>query len=198
MTKILVVEDEEHIRRVVALALMSEGYEIIEAVHGLMGYSKAVSERPNLIIMDLNMPVMDGLVALGKLKGNPSTGEIPVIILTGRIDAASERQCMQAGAIDYIKKPWGQGELEDRVAMALNYPDDLGRESRANNVDSDPPEQGPHPDDSDADGSEVESGGNDVEPDGPEREYRVKNFQLGETGQEYRLSRFHPEEQDSG
>lgn len=124
MTRILVVEDERHIRQVVKLILVSEGYEIIEAVHGLMGYTQAVSEQPQLIIMDLNMPVMDGLEALGKLKGNPSTKEIPVIILTSRIDAASERQCMQAGAIDYIKKPWGLRELEDRVAMALNYPDD--------------------------------------------------------------------------
>ncbi len=127
MTRILVVEDEEHIRRVVTLTLMSEGYEIIEAVHGLMGYSKAVSEQPQLIIMDLNMPVMDGLAALKKLKSNPDTEKIPVIILTGRMDAASERRCMQAGAIDYIKKPWGQQELEDRVAMALNFPDDLIR-----------------------------------------------------------------------
>lgn len=133
MTKILVVEDEEHILQVVALTLGSEGYEIVEAVHGLMGYTKAVSEQPHLIIMDLNMPVMDGLAALNKLKANPDTEKIPVIILTARIDSASERQCMQAGAVDYIKKPWGQQELEDRVAMALNYPEEPGREYRVNN-----------------------------------------------------------------
>ena len=127
MTRILVVEDEEHIRRMVALTLTGEGYEIIEAVHGLMGYTKAVSEQPHLIIMDLNMPVMDGLTALAKLKRNPDTGKIPVIILTARIDAASERKCLEAGAFDYIKKPWGPRELEDRVAMALNYPADLER-----------------------------------------------------------------------
>ena len=130
MTRILVVEDEVDVRNVVNLTLSSEGYEIIEAVHGLMGYIKAVSERPDLIIMDLNMPVMDGLEALNKLKANPDTENIPVIILTGRIDATSERECMQAGTVDYIKKPWGQGELEDRVAMALNYPNDPDRVSR--------------------------------------------------------------------
>ena len=166
MATILVVEDEEHIRRVVKLTLMDEGYEIIEAVHGLMGYSKAVSEQPHLIIMDLNMPVMDGLAALSKLKGNPDTEKIPVIILTGRIDAASERECMQAGAIDYIKKPWGQQELEDRVAMALNYPDDLGRESRVKN---------PHPDET-------------------VREPGVTNFQLGDTAREYDVTNFRLEE----
>ena len=133
MTKILVVEDEDHVRQVVALTLMGEGYQIVEAVHGLMGYNKAVSEHPHLIVMDLNMPVMDGLEALSKLKGNPETAKIPVIILTARIDAASERQCMEAGAVDYIKKPWGKQELEDRVAMALNNPLDLEREYRVSN-----------------------------------------------------------------
>ena len=133
MTKILVVEDEDHVRQVVALTLMGEGYQIVEAVHGLMGYNKAVSEHPQLIVMDLNMPVMDGLEALSKLKGNPETAKIPVIILTARIDAASERQCMQAGAVDYIKKPWGKQELEDRVAMALNNPLDLEYEYRVSN-----------------------------------------------------------------
>ena len=180
MTRILVVEDEENIRRMVTLTLTSEGYEIIEAVHGLMGYSKAVSEQPQLILMDLNMPVMDGLAALSKLKGNPDTEKIPVIILTGRIDAASERECMQAGAIDYIKKPWGGQELEDRVAMALNYPDDLGRESRANIAE---------PDDQDG-----EPGVDDVEPDDLDREFRVKNFQVGELGREFNVNNFHLEE----
>lgn len=180
MTRILVVEDEEHIRRVVALTLISEGYEITEAVHGLMGYSKAVSEQPHLIIMDLNMPVMDGLTALSKLKGNPATEKIPVIILTARIDAASERECMQAGAVDYIKKPWGQQELEDRVAMALNYPDDLGRKSRVNDVVPDSPNEEPPVD--------------EIDPDGPDREYRVKNFHLGELDGGYHVNNFHLEE----
>ena len=118
---ILVVEDEELVRRAISLILTAEGYEVIEAVHGLMGYSKAVELKPELILMDLNMPVMDGLEALGKLKANPETRDIPVVILTSRIDAASERQCSLAGATDYIKKPWGQQELEERVALALKY-----------------------------------------------------------------------------
>ena len=121
MTRILVVEDEEHVRRAVSLILMAEGYEIVEAIHGLMGYSKALELKPDLIIMDLTMPVLDGLDALAKLKSDPVTRGIPVIILTSRIDAASERQCAQAGAADYIKKPWGGQELEERVALALNF-----------------------------------------------------------------------------
>lgn len=128
MTRILVVEDEEHVRRAISLILMDEGYETIEAVHGLMGYSKALELKPELILMDLNMPVMDGLEALCKLKANPATRGIPVIILTSRIDAASERECHQAGAIDYIKKPWGKKELEERIALALNFSQDRGQD----------------------------------------------------------------------
>ena len=68
------------------------------------------------------MPVIDGFEVLRRLKENPSTSHIPVIILTAKIDAASERECMRLGAVDYIKKPWGPSELEDRISMALRYP----------------------------------------------------------------------------
>ena len=121
MAKVLVIEDEVQVRHVVRLLLMAEGYEVVEAAYGQAGYSEAVSEKPDLILLDLLMPVMDGFDVLAKLKGNQATRPIPVIILTSRIDAASERRCMQAGAEDYIKKPWGPGELEDRVRLALGY-----------------------------------------------------------------------------
>ena len=68
------------------------------------------------------MPVIDGFEVLRRLKENPSTSHIPVIILTAKIDAASERECTHLGAVDYIKKPWGPHELEDRIGMALGYP----------------------------------------------------------------------------
>ena len=121
MAKLLIIEDEVQVRHIVRLLLMPEGHEVVEAAYGQAGYSKAVSEKPDLILLDLMMPVMDGFDVLAKLKGNRVTRPIPVIILTSRIDAASERRCMQAGAEDYIKKPWGRGELEDRVRLALAY-----------------------------------------------------------------------------
>ena len=124
MTKILVIEDETYVRDFVIRLLDAEGYETIQAAYGQIGYSKAVSENPDLILLDLIMPVMDGLEVLRKLKRNLLTGPIPVIILTARIDAGSERECMQAGAVDYIKKPWGHRELEDRVRLALDYQQD--------------------------------------------------------------------------
>ena len=123
MAKILVVDDETNVRQVIGMLLFRAGYEVIEAEHGLIGYSKAQSDNPDLIVLDLMMPFMDGYEVLQKLKGNPATKKIPVIILTAKIDATSEHECMRLGAVDYIKKPWGPRELEDRVGMALGYPE---------------------------------------------------------------------------
>ena len=123
MIKVLVIDDEQLIRQVVNRLLTFEGYEVIEAPYGQAGYQMAVSEKPNVILLDLMMPVMDGFAVLSKLKRQPKTKAIPVIILTARIDAESERRCMESGAVDYIKKPWGPGELGDRIAMALGYPE---------------------------------------------------------------------------
>ncbi len=121
MTKVLVIDDEPVVRQVVNRLLTGEGYQVIEAPYGQAGYQLAISEKPNIILLDLMMPVMDGFQVLSKLKSNPETRPIPVIILTGKIDAESERRCMRSGAVDYIKKPWGPGELKDRIAMALGY-----------------------------------------------------------------------------
>ncbi len=121
MTKVLVIDDEPVVRQVVNRLLTGEGYQVIEAPYGQAGYQMAISEKPNIILLDLMMPVMDGFQVLSKLKSNPETRPIPVIILTAKIDAESERRCMRSGAVDSIKKPWGPGELKDRIAMALGY-----------------------------------------------------------------------------
>ena len=123
MFTILVIDDEADIRNVVSTLLTQAGYQTIDAEYGLSGYGRAQAEQPDLILLDLMMPVMDGFEVLRKLKSDSSTQTIPVIILTARIDAASERECMRLGATDYIKKPWGPKELEDRIGMALGYPE---------------------------------------------------------------------------
>ena len=69
------------------------------------------------------MAIMDGFQVLHKLKNNPETVRIPVIVLTARIDAESERRCMAAGATDYIKKPWGPAELQERIAIIVGARD---------------------------------------------------------------------------
>lgn len=119
MTKVLVIDDDSMVREMVVRLLILEGYQVIEAAYGQAGVADAISEKPNIILLDLNMPIMDGFQVLHKLKSNPETERIPVIILTARIDAESERRCMAAGATDYIKKPWGPAELQERIAIIV-------------------------------------------------------------------------------
>ncbi|MCH2538685.1 MAG: response regulator [Dehalococcoidia bacterium] len=114
MTKVLVIDDDSMVR-----LLILEGYQVIEAAYGQAGYAAAISDSPNIILLDLNMAIMDGFQVLNKLKNNPETVRIPVIVLTARIDAESERRCMAAGATDYIKKPWGPAELQERIAIIV-------------------------------------------------------------------------------
>ena len=111
------------VRKGVGALLRQAGHEGIDAEYGVSGIAMAQSERPDLILLDLNMPVVDGFEVLSRLRGDPVAKRIPVIILTAKIDAASERACMELGAVDYIKKPWGPQEIEERVAMALGYPE---------------------------------------------------------------------------
>ena len=119
MTKVLVIDDDSMVRETVVRLLILEGYQVIESAYGQAGYAAAKSESPNIILLDLNMPIMDGFEVLHKLKSNPETERIPVIVLTARIDAESERRCMAAGATDYIKKPWGPAELQERIAIIV-------------------------------------------------------------------------------
>ena len=122
MPKILVLDDEAAVRNVVGMLLAQAGYDVMLAGYGQAGYRKAQSDEPDLIPLDLMMPVIDGFEVLRRLKENPKTCCIPVVMLTAKIDAASERECMNFGAVDYIKKPWGPRELEDRIGMALGFP----------------------------------------------------------------------------
>ena len=119
MTKVLVIDDDSMVRETIVRLLILEGYQVIEAAYGQAGYAAAISDSPNIILLVLNMAIMDGFQVLHKLKNNPETVRIPVIVLTARIDAESERRCMAAGATDYIKKPWGPAELQERIAIIV-------------------------------------------------------------------------------
>ena len=119
MTKVLVIDDDSMVRETIVRPLILEGYQIIEAAYGQAGYVAAISDPPNIILLDLNMAIMDGFQVLHKLKNNPETVRIPLIVLTARIDAESERRCMAAGATDYIKKPCGPAELQERIAIVV-------------------------------------------------------------------------------
>ena len=187
MPKILVVDDDAGVRNVVGMLLARAGYNVILAEYGQIGYRKAQSDKPDLILLDLMMPVIDGFEVLRRLKENPSTSHIPVIILTAKIDAASERECMNLGADDYIKKPWGPHELEDRIGMVLGYPDldppevlypdEPPSDEEGNNREHRDPSRGQESPTRQAPTSNGQENSENSETDQPRR-FRIRTFRL--------------------
>jgi len=113
---ILVVDDEPQIRRVLRTTLTAEGYTIIEARDGAEALEKVRSERPDLILLDMNMPVLDGLQACREIR---SGSEVPIIMLTVRSAEKDKVRALDAGADDYVVKPFGMQELLARVRALL-------------------------------------------------------------------------------
>ena len=150
MTRILVVDDERDVRDVVKTTLEENGYQVLEATDGLEAYAAAaeaaVAEKPDLIVLDLMLPKLNGFEVLEKLKENPQTSYIPVVILTARGQSQDEDRALRSGATDYITKPWSADELTDRVRIALDHrrTAKLHRVRSADRVtDSRPTELGP-------------------------------------------------------
>ena len=105
MTKILLVEDNEMNRDMLSRRLMKKGYEVVIAVDGKEGVDMAHSENPEIILLDMSLPVMDGWTAAGQLKGDPATHAIPIIALTAHAMAGDREKALEAGCDDYDTKP---------------------------------------------------------------------------------------------
>ena len=105
MPKILLVEDNEMNRDMLSRRLTRKQYEVLEAVDGGEGVEMARSEAPDLILMDMSLPVMDGWEATRLLKASPETGSIPIIALTAHAMSGDREKAMEAGCDDYDIKP---------------------------------------------------------------------------------------------
>jgi two-component system KDP operon response regulator KdpE len=116
VTTILVVDDEPQIRRVLRATLSSKGYEVVEAKSGQEAIEMVVTERPELILLDVNMPVMSGLEACSKIR---LSFDGPIIMVTVRNAERDKISALDAGADDYIVKPFAIGELLARIRAAL-------------------------------------------------------------------------------
>jgi two-component system, OmpR family, KDP operon response regulator KdpE len=114
--KILVVDDEPQIRRMMRVTLSGSGYQVFEARSGEDALDKFRAHLPDLVILDLNMPGMDGLEVCREVR---STSEVPIIVLTVRNSEKEKVQALDAGADDYITKPFGIPELLARIRAAL-------------------------------------------------------------------------------
>lgn len=117
-TPILVIEDEPQIRRLVQLTLESSGFAVHLAGTGQEGLSRSASDHPEAIVLDLGLPDMDGTEVLKAIR---SRSTIPVLILSVRSAEADVISCLDAGADDYLMKPFRQGELVARVKAAIRH-----------------------------------------------------------------------------
>lgn len=115
MPKILIVDDEPDVRELVEFNLTKEGWEVIEAENGLEGMKKAKQEHPDLIILDLNMPEMDGMTMFKNLRDSKKTHDIPVLMLTAKKELGDKLEGLAEGADDYVSKPFSTKELVLRV-----------------------------------------------------------------------------------
>jgi DNA-binding response OmpR family regulator len=113
--KVLIVDDEEYIQHILNFSFGAEGYDVVTASDGEEGLSKAKDEKPDVIVMDIMMPRMDGYEACKKIKSDPATRNIPVILLTAKGRDADRKLGSDAGADDYIVKPFSPGRLIERV-----------------------------------------------------------------------------------
>jgi DNA-binding response OmpR family regulator len=117
--KILVVDDEPDIVELVAFNLRAEGYDVLTARDGLQALNLAREALPDLIVLDLMLPEMDGLAVCEILRRLPSTAPIPVIMLTAWSNKLSRAIGLETGASDYVTKPFSPRELVLRVNRAL-------------------------------------------------------------------------------
>lgn len=113
---VIVIEDEAQIRRFLRTTLITEGYNLFEAETGRQGLTEAATRKPDLIILDLGLPDMDGLDVIAQLRAWSS---VPVIILSARSQEGDKVVALDAGADDYLVKPFGAGELLARIRVAL-------------------------------------------------------------------------------
>jgi len=121
MFKILYVEDNPQNMRLVRKILMAAGYEVIEATNGLSGVATAEREKPDLILMDVNLPDINGLEATSRLKANPPVAAIPIIALTANAMHGDRENCLAAGCDGYLAKPVMKNELLNTVALFLKH-----------------------------------------------------------------------------
>lgn len=109
--KILVVDDERHIVRLVEVNLQRAGYDIVVAYDGVEALEKVKSDTPDMIVLDVMMPRMDGFEVLQNLQADPSTADIPVIMLTAKAQDADIFKGWQSGVSSYLTKPFNPREL---------------------------------------------------------------------------------------
>ena len=120
MTTILLVEDNELNRDMLSRRLIRRDYEVVMAVDGQQGVEMAIEQKPDLILMDMSLPVLDGWAATRQLKANAATAGIPVIALTAHAMDGEREKCLQAGCDDFDTKPVEFKRLLEKIKHWLS------------------------------------------------------------------------------
>ncbi len=117
--RILVVEDQEDNRQILRDLLGSTGYEMVEAENGEDALTVAAAEQPDLILMDIQLPILDGYEATRRIKANPALATIPIIAITSYALSGDEEKARAAGCDDYVTKPYSPRKLLAKIREYL-------------------------------------------------------------------------------
>jgi len=117
--RILIVDDDPVILRLLKVNFEMEGFAVLTAENGEEGVSKATRERPDIILLDVMMPGMNGLEAAEKLRAQENTKEIPIIFVSAKAQSVDVKAGLTAGAVDYVTKPFDPVELVEKVENLL-------------------------------------------------------------------------------
>jgi DNA-binding response OmpR family regulator len=119
MARVLVIDDEAPIRLLCRVNLEAEKFDVLEAEDGASGLETARSEHPDLILLDVMMPGMDGWEVLERLLDDPATGKIPIVFLTARAELRDRARGLELGGVDYVTKPFNPVELAPLIRGVL-------------------------------------------------------------------------------
>jgi DNA-binding response OmpR family regulator len=119
VTRVLVVDDDAPIRLLCRVNLEAEGMEVLEAADGADGLEKARSAQPDVVLLDVMLPTLDGWRVAEALLEDPKTGEIPIVFLTARAELRDQARGLEIGGIDYITKPFNPVELAQLIRELL-------------------------------------------------------------------------------
>lgn len=120
--KILIVEDDSDVREILSRVLRTAGYDVQEAGHALGGVCAMVRAGADLVLTDINMPIMDGLGLVRELKAHEDTRRVPIVAITGLDTAERRAAALQAGCVGYITKPIDTGDFLSQIAKFVRAP----------------------------------------------------------------------------
>jgi two-component system, OmpR family, KDP operon response regulator KdpE len=124
--RVLLIEDEEQVRRFLKASLTAHGYRLVEAATAEEGLRQATAYNPDIVLLDLGLPDLDGLEVIGRLR---KWTAVPIIVLSARDREQDKIDALDSGADDYLTKPFGAGELLARVRVALRHAARVGMEA---------------------------------------------------------------------